>query len=286
MIPIVHTTWLNEEVDTDGHSPMHFQCDDGNFYYCKYRTQFKRTELDCLVYEIVCHYLLKRLHVPTPDIALAVIEKGSYDIKKLKRNKRYIEQGIICFASKEVTNSALVTGIQSFSKKSQVNKFENIYDLLKIAMFDLWIENVDRGRGSMENYNLLIQSIQVQNEETKEVRDKLRWIAFDHAFAFGGTDNLRIFNQTMLPSLSFKLIESQYFKSVKKYFNPVDYENIVEFFLDLQRYELEAIIQSIFKQLPAEWETPKNLGDRIVTFLSDPGRIRSVKQLTLHSLKN
>lgn len=277
MIPTVHTTWLNEELETDGHSPMHFQCDDGNFYYCKYRTQFKKAELDCLVYEIVCHFLLKRLQVPTPDIALAVIQKGSYELKKLKRNKRYIQPGIICFASKEVPNTALVTGIQTISKKSQVNKFDSIYDLLKIAMFDLWVENVDRGRGSMENYNLLIQSIQVQNEETKAVKDKLRWIAFDHAFAFGGNQILRTFNQTMMPSLSFKLIESQYFKSVKKYFTAVNCEDIVENFLDLQPYELEAIIQSIFKQLPAEWETPKNLGDRIVTFLSDRGRIRTVK---------
>lgn len=27
MLPIVHTTGLNEELDTDGHSPMYFQSD-------------------------------------------------------------------------------------------------------------------------------------------------------------------------------------------------------------------------------------------------------------------
>lgn len=53
MVPVVHTTWLNKEEETDGHSPMHFQCDDGNFYYLKYRTQIKKTEFDCLVYELV-----------------------------------------------------------------------------------------------------------------------------------------------------------------------------------------------------------------------------------------
>lgn len=82
----------------------------------------------------------------------------------------------------------------------------------------------------------------------------------------------------MLPCFAFKLIDCQYF-------TPVNYESIVENFLDLQPDELEAIIQSIINQLPAEWETPKTLGDRMVTFLSDPARIRAVKHLTIHSLK-
>lgn len=286
MIPIVHTRWLNKEVETDGHSPMYFLCDDGNYYYCKYRTQFKREELDCLVYEIVCFYLLRRLQIPTPDIALAVIEKDSYDKKKLHKNKLYVHPGIICFASKEASNTALVTGIQSISKKTQVNKFENIYDLLKIAMFDLWVENDDRGKGSKENYNLLLQAIRIQSNETGRTSSKLRWLAFDHAFVFGGVNSLRTFNETSMPSRAFKLIESQYFKSFKKYFAPSVYEGIVENFLALQPYEIESIIQSVFMQIPAGWETPKNLGDRIITFLSDSRRIRLVKQLTIHSLKN
>jgi hypothetical protein len=286
MIPVVHTRWLNKEVETDGHSPMYFLCDDGNYYYCKYRTQFKHEELDCLVYEIVCQFLLKRLHIPTPDIALAVIEKGSYEPKKLHKNKRYVHPGITCFGSKEAINTVLVSGIQGISKKSQANKFENIYDLLKIAMFDLWIENDDRGRGTKENYNLLLQSIRVQNKETGRTTSKLRWLAFDHAFAFGGVNILRTFNETTMPSTAFKLIESQYFKSFKKYFTASVYESIVENFLALQPYEIESIIQSVIAQVPAGWETPKNLGERIITFLSDSRRIRLVKQLTIHSLKN
>lgn len=286
MIPVVHTRWLNKEVETDGHSPMYFLCDDGNYYYCKYRTQFKREELDCLVYEIVCQFLLKRLQIPTPDIALVEIEKDTYEPKKLHKNKRYVHPGITCFGSKEAFNTVLVSGIQSISKKSHANKFENIYDLLKIAMFDLWIENDDRGRGARENYNLLLQPIQVQNAETGRTSAKLRWLAFDHAFAFGGVNCLRTFNETTMPSTAFKLIESQYFKSFKKYFAPSVYESIIEIFLALQSYEIESIIQSVFAQIPAGWETPKNLGERIITFLSDSRRIRLVKQLTMHSLKN
>lgn len=204
MIPIVRTKYLIEEIKTDGHNPMRFLCSDGEIYFCKYRNQLDKTELDCLVYEIVCHFLLKRLNIPTPDIALAIIEKDSYDINKLKANKKYISPETICFASKEAVNTVLVTGIQDIAGKKHLRKFENIYDLLKIALFDIWVDNQDRGNGSKENYNLLLQSIQVFDEFTNKKSTKYRWLAFDHAFAFGGLNNLRIFNETLSPSTSLK----------------------------------------------------------------------------------
>lgn len=253
--------------------------------YCKYRTQYSKEELDCLVYEIVCYFLLKKLNIPTPDIAFAVIEKDSYDTKKLHKNKRYVRPGIICFASKEAANTVLVTGIQSISKKIQIRKYENIYDLLKIAMFDLWVDNADRGNGKKENYNLLLQSIQIHNEGISAPVSKLRWLAFDHAFTFGGVERLRMFNESMMPSAPLKLVESSYYNSFKKYFVPAVYENIVENLLLLQSNELETIIHTAFSNIPAEWQTPPNLADRIISFLSNAERIRSVKQLTLHSLK-
>ena len=58
------------EIPTDGHSPMKFVCSDNNVYYCKYRVNYKSEELDCLIYEVICHNLLKSLGIPTPDIAL------------------------------------------------------------------------------------------------------------------------------------------------------------------------------------------------------------------------
>lgn len=284
MIPVVHTQWLNKEIPTDGHSPMYFLCDDGNYYYCKYRTQFNKEELICLVYEIVCHSLLKKLNIPTPDIAFAVIEKDGFDLKKLNANKRYARPGIVCFASREVDNTVLVTGLHGISKKAQAHKFYNIYDLLKIAMFDLWVDNDDRGKGSRENYNILLQSIELKNNN--KINTKFQWLAFDHAFTFGGVNCLNIFNETMMPSLSGKLMESNYFNSFKKYFVPSVFENIVENLLPLQSNELESIIYGVFSQIPDEWQIPSSLGDRFMSFLLNSKRISFLKQLTLHSLKN
>jgi hypothetical protein len=83
----VNTVTLLEEIPTDGHSPMKFLCDDGMIYYCKYRSGYSLNagEIDFLVYEIVCHYLLKGLEIPTPEIALVTLRKDSYKPQGFKR---------------------------------------------------------------------------------------------------------------------------------------------------------------------------------------------------------
>ena len=90
------------EISTDGHSPMKFICNDGNVYYCKYRVSHKTEELDCLIYEVICHNLLKFLGIPTPDIALVELLDGTFSSKELTRNKNFAKPGVICFGSKEI----------------------------------------------------------------------------------------------------------------------------------------------------------------------------------------
>lgn len=280
MLKTVRTQFLFEEMQTDGHSPMKFLCDDQNTYYCKYRTQFKKEELDCLVYELICQSLLTNLGIPTPDVALAVVEEKSYDIKKLKSNRRYIHPGVVCFASADVPNSGLITGVQQLAGKRDLNDFSNPYDLLKIAMFDLWVDNMDRGRGSAENYNLLMQSFKTIEGDKELIRN--RWIAFDHAFCFGGVDTIRMFNEKMMPVSEGKLIESNYYSGVKLHYEVARSEQIIENFISLCLNNIETIIQDVFSELPPEWQTPISLADRMLTFLSCQERLMCVHQLTKH----
>ena len=282
MIPTVHTLFLLEEMKTDGHSPMKFLCSDNNFYYCKYRTQFKKEELDCLVYELVCQALLENLNIPTPEVAFAYITENSYELKKLKANRRYIKPGVICFASKEAEMTSLITGIQDITGKRDLNEFDHPYDLLKIAIFDLWVDNVDRGRGSAKNYNLLMQTFFQEEDETQRMRFRSRWLAFDHAFCFGGTEKIRVFNATMLPSANGKLLESEYFNSVKKHYEQKMCEQTVDNFISLCTNNVETIINDVFSQIPPEWQIPINLAERMITFLSSSKRIMHIKQLTQH----
>jgi len=189
---------------------------------------------------------------------------------------------MVCFGSKEAETTALITGIQGISCKRDFNEFANPYDLLKIAIFDLWVDNTDRGRGSAENYNLLMQTYSIEEPETKRIILKNRWLAFDHAFCFGGTEKLRIFNASMLPTANGKLIESEYFNGVKKYYQQERCEQLIENFIPLCINNLEAIIHDVYSQLPPEWQTPTSLAERMTTFLSSSERTMHLKQLTQH----
>lgn len=285
-IPLVESIFLYEERETEGHSPMFFNCTDGEDYFCKYRTQLKKEEIDCLVYELVCNKLLVRLGIPTPEIAFVLLTQGSIDLTKLRRNKRYAKPNTICFGSKALPHTELVTGIQTIATKTQLNKFVNPYDLLKIAMFDLWVDNVDRGRN--DNYNLLIETIEINDEEIISTKKKFgyRWVAFDNAFAFGGEQKIRMFNESMMPSPFQKLIETSYFQDYKKHLAKKVSYNIAENFLSLSPHEIESIVNNVFEQLPAQWQIPVLLKDRICRFIANPQRIQMVKYITINAIKN
>lgn len=186
------TVSLIEEIPTDGHSPMKFMCNDSDIYYCKYRVSFKEQEIDCLIYEVICSLLLQKLNLPTPEIALVEITENSYLNEDLKRNRSFISPGVICFGSKDLKNAQLVTELDKIQSKEDFELFENPDDLIRIAIFDLWVGNTDRGKGSIQyspgpsnNYNLLTSS-----EEGKK-----KIFAFDHGFTFEGEKFYRIFNE-------------------------------------------------------------------------------------------
>jgi len=213
------------------------------------------------------------------------ISAHSLDKSKLKRNKRYVDAGNLCFASKELASADLITGLQMIGNKSQLNRFLEPYGLLKIGMFDLWVDNVDRGKN--ENYNLLMEAVEMEQENNNmtKKRTMFRWVAFDHAFAFGGVDRLRMFNETMQPTKNKKLVESPYFKSYIKHLNKKTALNIVRNFLNLTPNEIKDIIDNVFSQLPEMWQTPASLSSRMSRFLADPQRLKTVKHLTISTIK-
>jgi hypothetical protein len=101
-LPIQHTELLLEEIQTDGHSPLKFDCDDGAIYYCKYLVSVDRKELNCLFYELVAQRILTHLQLPTPEVSLIKITEGTLDKSKIKANNR-LKVGNVCFGSKEVS---------------------------------------------------------------------------------------------------------------------------------------------------------------------------------------
>ncbi len=273
MIKLVESRILIDEVPTDGHSPMRFICSDGKMYYVKYRSgkSMKKEEINCLVYEMVCTTLLNKLSIPTPEHALVTVIEDSYVKGQLQANKKYTQPGIIALGSKEIERADLIKDIESLNKRSEFNKLLNPTDLVKIALFDLWVDNKDRHPG---NYNLL----------TNMKDGKIQFVAIDHAFTFGGPQAFNIFNETFPVSSYNKLIKSQYFQSVVKFIEQKELFNIINSFLSLlPQLPINDLLDDIFKQVPKEWEISEALKGRIIAFLQSKQRLVSLKHVISQS---
>lgn len=270
-LPSTATFTLLEELGTDGHSPLKFMCEDDHIYYCKYRTgrSLDKNEIDCLFYEIASNRLLKGLEIPTPELTLVKIAEDSFIPKDLKYHKKFCKPGVIYLGSKHIDNSDLVQGVLPISSKREFKQIENPYDLIKIALFDLWVDNCDRGRD--ENYNLLIS---VDGKSKK-------FYAFDHAFCFGGLDQLRMFHADLPSNHANKLINSLYFKKFSSFLDKNKCKEIVDNFLFLQPDEAEHVILDAYDDCPQEWGIPFALVQRMISFLTHKERNRMIKQSML-----
>lgn len=268
------TLTLINEVQTDGHSPLKFLCDDYEIYYCKYRSgrSLNSQEVDCLFYEIVCNKLLNHLNIPTPQIALITIVIDSFAKEKVFYNKKYCKAGAIYLGSKEVSDSDILQSLSVIGNKNDFKKLSSPYDFFKIAMFDLWVNNADRGRN--ENYNILL----------KGTVDGLKYYAFDHAFCFGGLDLLRVFNPTQEISTQDRLITSRYFKSILPYLDKQTCINIVDNFLSLQANEINQCISDAFHACPLAWQIPAQIIERTSLYLLDQNRVNQIKNIMLSAL--
>lgn len=270
----INTILLIQELETDGHSPMQFICSNGSDYYVKYRSgkSFDKQEINCLVFEILCTKLLNSLAVPTPDQALVTITPDSYFKHQLKANRRTIRDGVVAWGSKRIEQSDLVKGIELVLKRNEFNRYSNPRDLIKIAIFDLWTDNVDR---HSENYNLIVG-----------VDDKkLKIFAIDHAFAFGGLNGMHTFNEKTAPNLNKKLIKSDFFRSIATFISKEERIFIVNDFLTLiVGLDIEDIVNEVFDEIPLNWEVNSNLKDRVINFLKSQERIKAIANLSKHEL--
>ena len=276
MSNILTTTHLIREEKTDGHNPMKFDCSDGNIYYCKYITSVKQAEIDCLAYEIVGNQLLKALNIATPDIALVQISPDSVTKKDLKFNKRAWPNAV-CFGSKLVPASSLANGTQVFRTKKEVKRYVNYTDIIKIAAFDLMVDNRDRGRE--DNINLLEAEISMDNKKM------LKFYAIDHAFIFGGQKELRFFKPREDLNYGSKLIENEYYKSLVSFIPHKIRLEVLEDFVTSYPKVYDQSLQNAFPLFHNSWQIPPNLNERMFDFLSSKERLDRVINKMNESLK-
>lgn len=281
-LPQVSTTSFVEEIPTDGHSPLKFFVDENNdVYFCKYRITNKDQELTCLIYEVVCTFLLKHLEIPTPDIALVEITPESFDKKALRRNKKYLKGGEISFGSKEVQNAQLITNLNTVKTQADFSKLSNPEDLIRIAIFDLWLDNRDRGKSSSDfapgrsnNYNLLLAPTEDGSQNI---------VAFDHSFTFGGENNLVLFLEDI--NTIGKVVNTPYFKEVCRFIEGDRRKKIVTTFIAaIKAVNVPDLVKDIFLLLPEDWKRVPDIEIKICTFLTNKDRIKEVEELILTHL--
>ena len=277
MLPLLYTSFLIQEEQTNGHHPMKFECSDGNIYYCKYLVGIKSAEIDCLAYEIIANRLLLALNIPTPEIALVQVNADSTSRKSLHFNKKAYPNAV-CFGSKLVNSSSLVNATQVFNERKEVKRYHNYKDLIKIAIFDLLFDNADRGR--KDNINLL-EAMDVVNGKRK-----LQYVAIDHAFIFGGEHGLRFFKPTDQLTTNGKLIENEYFTSQVQHIPKKTRLQILEEFVTLYKEVYNDAVQEAFTMFHPTWQLYQNLNDRVYDYASNSDRLNRVTVKMHESLKN
>lgn len=270
-IDTVHTLFTIKEMTTDGHAPVLFHCSDAFNYYCKYRINVRHMEINCLAFEVISNRLLKYLNIPTPEIALVQISETTLNNKVILKNKR-MREGMFVFGSKEIIPSMVVNDFAVCNDKYEFNKILNPEDLIKIAIFDLWVDNADRGRSINTagfNYNLLLT----------EENNKEKIVAFDHAFIFGGSNAIGGFISGAPVSTRNKLHLTPYYKSVVRYFNREAYIHIIDNFISLLYHDYNKIISQTVDEITEHWDLLPNLAERSSAFLMTKKRIKEIETI-------
>lgn len=271
-----HTELLLAEMKTDGHAPLKFQCADGNLYFCKHMKTMTKEEINCLAYEIVAHKLLIVLGIPTPEIALVKISKDTLNKDLIIKNKR-LKEGDICFGSQEVKFAHELDFSQIVKNKTEFRRIQNPEDIIRIAMFDLWIQNQDRGRNFGEgfNYNLLIDP----KGQTYKI------MAFDHAFIFQGINNIGIFNPNLSNYNRNFLYQTPYYKGVVNHIKRDEFMAVINNFVPLMSRNYKDVVDNTIEILKPIWNLSPGLDKKIIALISNSNHINAVTQHIIQSKK-
>lgn len=162
---------FEKKLATKGSSPIVFWCDDFHYYACKYGKP------NHLFNEYLAASFCKIWKIPVPDFALVTVKEEHIPEGYAKADFSYP-----CFGSYYLEH-AWDSGefLNTWEGKNyDLEKISNPIDLLKIALFDLWLSNEDRNHN---NNNLLINP-------------------HDEGFEIVAIDHVTIFNTN---SLNFKL---------------------------------------------------------------------------------
>lgn len=174
-----------KEIDTDGHSPLLIIADDFKKYLIKSTRDHQPSYY--IINEFLCSYLLRIWNIPTPEVAAIKLDPnllsgGSYS----EFHKPHFYNNTT-FGSKWLEDGVEMAEYIRVKNRVTLRKFKNPLDIIKIGLFDIWVENTDR---KPTNNNILFSA-----PENHFVIN-----AIDHAFTFDSVKyadlNVRFVNNT------------------------------------------------------------------------------------------
>jgi len=160
---------IEHEVKTDGHSPLLVIADDFKKYIIK-STRGQKPSYN-IINEFLCAYLLKLWSVPVPEFASVSLNPELLRGRDFSAfHKPHFYQNIT-FGSLCLDKATEMGSYLRVHNKIDLRKLNNASDLIKIGLFDIWIENTDR---KPTNNNILFSI----------TGNHLTVNAIDHAFTF------------------------------------------------------------------------------------------------------
>ena len=252
---------LKKEIITEGHSPLLIIANDYNAYYIKNTKGLNPATF--LINEFICHYLLKKWKLNTPDISAISVDNQilNTSLSHFHRTHFYND---ITFGSKRIDNAIELNNFLEINGKRDLNRFNSPADLIKISLFDIWVENEDR---KPTNPNILL----------KMENNKIDIIAIDNAFTFCSMNynslNPKFISNTYNDNLLYTSFVKEIVKYDKKQNNwAKEIADYYYFCIDQCKTDYNEII----KNIPSSLGFNKNLQESLRLFLFNDKRNQNV----------
>lgn len=273
MIDTIQSVQILRQIPGTFNRPVEAICrtaDGLAVFYLKYpRTS---NETDGLVAEVVCHYLARKLNLPTPDIAYVRI--GNHPVPEGIKHREKLVEGKIVFGSRKVQNlEDELTKLDFILSKHDFNRLEYPAHLLRIGLFDLWVGNNDR---TEENYNLFL---------TRGKKQKL--VVFDHFEAFNKISERALTEiQTEIDVYEKAFLSSSYPYEMLGWVSKTQMKHELESFMDnIREFDLEEQIRDIADTFPGKWNVKEETIQYILRFLSSEERLARMEEEVKNYIK-
>lgn len=264
MLPKIETVKIIKVIETYN-KPIQAVCrtDTGlKTYFLKYSRS--GSEGDGLFSELICQRLAKEVALLTPEVALVTI--GNHDVPSYFKKPLPYKSGMVTFGSLEVPNTEPLSLTNISITNNYLNKLTNPIDLFKIGLFDFWIGNTDR-KG--DNFNLLLT-----------LTHKRQFYVFDHFLAFSDITNHDYNRINVINSLYKTLLYTDFVYRLLRLKHLGDYQNITDDFVTTVRsLDIVNIVETIYNQLPPEWNVNVDAKNYIIEYLTNNDRLNLLHKL-------